>query len=180
MASSIKASQFNPQTMANARVPRRRIKNGVPVTAQSRGPAINNMIKVLSKNNCMPQDAATEDVSYTAAAEACLSALSITVSQITSEESVKTFNTAKKNSQNEADEKNESQRKNYTDDTFPNQDDPYYQMDQAPPRHVNRARAVSQKNAVDNRAIVDLVTNISLINEKLPSSNRLKQLVEVR
>ncbi len=179
MASSIKASKFNAQAMANSPVPRKRIINGIPTRPDSAGLAMNKLVSILSKNGYMPQDTG-EGASYVDVAGLCLSAMAITVETIDSEENSMTFKETNKKPQNEADKNNEAQRKNYTNDTFPNQNDPYYEMDKSPPDYVKdrneKAKRSSKDN--DNRSIVELITRIGMVNLATPDAYRLKQLVE--
>ena len=72
------------------------------------------------------------------------------------------------------------QKKNYTDDTFPNEADPYYQMDSAPPDYIELKNEKINNNSVDTRAIFDLVTKIGALNSQMPSNFKLKQFVEDR
>ena len=178
MASSVKASKFNAQAIAASAVPRRRITNGTPTRPDSTGLSMNNLVRLLSKNGYMPQDTG-DGATFEDVAELCLSAMAITVETIDSEERSMTFRNIDKKPQNEADKNNESQRKNYTDDTFPNENDPYYEMDQSPPDFVKKRNENAKQSSRDNdrRAIVELLTRIGMESLETPENLKLKQLV---
>jgi len=179
MAYSIKASNFNGQEIAQSarRVPKIRNLNGIPTHASGTGRQINSLVALLLKNGYMSQDSGGS-ATYSDIATLCLSAMAITVETIEPEERVKSLKQIDKKPQNEADKNNEAQRKNYTDDSFPNPNDPYYEMDQIAPEYISEGNKYVNKAKVDNRAITDLVNKIGIMNSNLSHNFKLKQLVE--
>lgn len=182
MPYQIIASKFNGSSIASGRagVPRQRIINGVPTDANSSGLALNTMITLLTKNNYMPNDS-FEEQTYSDIAILCLGAISVTTETIDPTAPVKTFLSSKRVPQNNADKKNEMQKKDYGHDAFPNEADPFYEMDQAPADHVKETNKKAKNRVKTDEALIELVTKISIINTtQLRSNLRLKQLVEGR
>lgn len=178
MAYSVKASEFNHQAIARsaARAPGRRIHNGTPVSSAAPARSLDNMLTILLQNGYMPNDNAS-DYTYSDTAILCLGAISVTVEIIDEDTPAKTFARSTQEPQNNADRRNEMQRKNYSDDTHPGRDDPFYEMDETPPKYVEAFRDNSRRTSADQRSLLSLTAKISDINTVyLPNSSRLKQL----
>ena len=180
MAYSIKASGFNPASLAAAahRAPMRRIINGVPARANSVSRQITLAYSLLSENDCMTNDnlseATPEQVSLL-----CLAAIGIVVESIDSTSPVETFGKTDKTPQNKADEKNEMQRKNYGDNMFPEEDDPFYQMDDSVPDYIKESRSSATGHSTDLRFLTHFTAAVGNLNmTTLSRSVRMKQFVE--
>jgi len=155
MPYQITASKFNGSSIATGRagVPRQRIINGLPTNARSSGVALNTMITLLAKNNYMPADSLQEQT-YSDIAILCLGSISVTAEIVDPTEPVKTFLSSKRIPQNNADKKNEMQKKDYGHSAFPNEADPFYEMDQAPPDHIKETTARAQNQIKVDEALI--------------------------
>ena len=72
------------------------------------------------------------------------------------------------------------QDKNYGDNTFPERDNPIYEMDEAPPDFIKESNKKSNSAQGDGRIIRDIFYQVTILNmsPKLKNSQKLKQFAE--
>ena len=175
MAASVIASKFTPENLAldAQTVPSSRVVGGVPSTLNGTVDKITRMYSSLIAMGCAPRD--NPEYVATEVALHCLHTFSTVVESIPPDEPIKTLIESAYTPQNSADMNNQMNKKNYGDEMFPDQNDPFYQMDELPPEQLQQPTFTTLQQTGDLSVIVDMISIISQYQFDMPQvNNRFK------
>ena len=178
MPKVVKGNDFHSNFLKRvSRAPYKRAVDGAVVRTDGISDEIAKMHKTIGKNGYLPNDK-YQPINNAQLSLMCLYSMGITV-QILEKEHPMTFMETYKsqNYQNKGDELNEGSRKNYGDFSFPDRNDPFYEMDETLPEYLLK-KEKQIKSSHDFRSITEFSARIGRANHRLPALRKLKQFVE--
>ena len=176
MSKSIKANKFTKANIVKGASVKKKlgVRRGLPCNDASKGTSVIDGYTMLADKEYVGSDSVTnyDDMTLTLLG---LNALNITVELIEKDAPAKSFsNSGKEKPFNDADKKNNMQDKNYGDDTFPEKDNPIYEMDEGLPNYMKNSKKSSKSTKGNSSVMVEVFSQIVEFNTIIMKENNFK------